>query len=34
MIVLISLGPIGKDLPVYLKNRGKIAIDFGATIDA
>lgn len=33
-IVLIALSIIGKDVPVYLKNRGKICLDMGATIDA
>jgi len=33
-IVIVSLGPIGKDVPIYLKNRGKCCIDFGAVIDA
>ena len=33
-IVLIALSVIGKDVPAYLKNRGKICLDMGATIDA
>lgn len=33
-IVLVSLGPLGKDLPVLLKAKGKIGIDLGATVDA
>lgn len=32
-VVLIALGPLGKDLPVLLKERGKIGLDMGATID-
>ncbi len=33
-VVLIALSIIGKDVPSYLKNRGKICIDMGATLDA
>lgn len=33
-VVLISLGVLGKDIPHYLAKRGKICLDFGATIDA
>lgn len=33
-IVLISLSVIGKDIPAYLKKRGKFCLDMGATIDA
>lgn len=33
-VVLVALGPVGKDLPVILKENGKIGIDMGATIDA
>lgn len=33
-IVIISLGILGKDIPQYLASKGKIALDFGATVDA
>lgn len=34
-IILLSLGLLGKDFPSYLANeKDKIALDFGATIDA
>lgn len=33
-IVIVALGVMGKDIPMYLKNKGKICLDFGATIDA
>mgnify|MGYP003134647535 CR=1 FL=1 len=34
-IVILSLGLLGKDFPSYLANqKGKIALDFGATVDA
>lgn len=33
-IVLYGCSITGKDFGVYLRNRGKIALDFGATLDA
>lgn len=33
-VVLVALGPIGKDVPSRLEAMGKVAIDMGSTIDA
>jgi hypothetical protein len=33
-IIIESLGLLGKDVPHYLASKGKICLDFGATIDA
>lgn len=33
-VVITSMGILGKDIPHHLAERGKICLDFGATIDA
>ena len=33
-IVIVALTLMGKDIPQYLSERGKICLDFGATVDA
>ena len=33
-IVLVGIGVKGKDIPAYLRDKGKVCLDWGATIDA
>ncbi len=33
-IVLVGIGMKGKDIPTYLRDKGKICLDWGATLDA
>jgi hypothetical protein len=33
-VVLVGIGVKGKDIPIYLRDRGKICMDWGATLDA